>query len=116
MCLSAKTQGKTKDAAYRFMNWWLSGWPGAFIARQGYYISNPQRSQELIPKEEWDYWYEGKEAVRDFTGTDGRISVKAGDFRNGGSYTTRFSNIAVWNTVMDNYDYSLTKWNEFLNL
>ena len=41
MCLSAKTEGDTKDAAYEYMNWWLSGWPGAFIARQGYYISNP---------------------------------------------------------------------------
>ena len=31
MCLSAKTQGYVKDAAYEYMNWWLSGYPGAFI-------------------------------------------------------------------------------------
>ncbi len=115
MCLSTKTEGYAKDAAYEYMNWWLSGKPGAFIARQGYYISNPERSKEFISKEEWDYWYGGKVAKSDLKGTDGKISVKKGQIRNGGSYTKRFSNIAVWNTVMSNYDYSLDKWYEFLN-
>ncbi len=115
MCLSAKTTGYVKDAAYEYMNWWLSGWPGAFIARQGYYISNAERSRDLLDKTEWDFWYEGKAAQKPLKGTDGRVSVKTGQVRNGGSYTKRFSNIAVWNTVMDNYDYSLDKWYEFLN-
>lgn len=115
MCLSSKTQGHAKDAAYEYMNWWLSGYPGAFIARQGYYISNPERSRPLMAAGEWDYWYEGKVATQAMRGTDGKISVKPGDHRDGGSYVQRFSNIAVWNTVMDNYDYSLDKWYEFLN-
>lgn len=115
MCLSSKTQGAAKDAAYEYMNWWLSGWPGAFIAKQGYYISNPERSRSLLTKQEWDYWYEGKPAETDLTGTDGRIVVKKGESRNGGSYIERFSNVAVWNTVMDTYEYSLLKWNEFLS-
>ena len=59
MCLSAATQGRVKDAAYEYMNWWLSGWPGAFIARQGYYISNPQRSKPYLSEAEWNYWYRG---------------------------------------------------------
>lgn len=115
MCLSSKTHGHVKDAAYEYMNWWLSGKPGAFIARQGYYISNPQRSRPEMSATEWDYWYDGKIATTDLRGTDGNISVKAGESRDGGSYVKRFSNIAVWNTVMDNYDYSLDKWYEFLN-
>ncbi|WP_151172557.1 ABC transporter substrate-binding protein [Pseudoalteromonas ruthenica] len=115
MCLSAHTTGAVKDAAYEYMNWWLSGYPGAFIARQGYYISNPQRSQPLMSKAEWQYWYEGNEASMDLRGTDGKVSVQAGQIRNGGSYTKRFSNVAVWNTVMPNYDYSLDKWYELLN-
>ena len=64
---------------------------------------------------EWDYWYEGKETSVALKGTDGNVSVKPGEFRDGGSYVKRFSNIAVWNSVMDNYDYSLDKWYEFLN-
>jgi len=114
MCLSSKTEGHVKDAAYEYMNWWLSGYPGAFVARQGYYISNPQRSRPLMAPEEWNYWYAGKPATKSLKGTDGNISVKAGESRDGGDYVKRFSNIAVWNTVMDNYDYSLDKWYEFL--
>ncbi|MCG8038744.1 MAG: extracellular solute-binding protein [Candidatus Thiodiazotropha taylori] len=114
MCLSSASRGERKDAAYQFMNWWLSGWPGAFIARQGYYISNPQRSRAYMSQAEWDYWYEGKPAGESLRGTDGNISVKAGEIRTGGSYQKRFENVAVWNTVMDTYEYSLLKWNEFV--
>lgn len=114
MCLSRESQGERQEAAYAYMNWWLSGWPGAFIARQGYYISNPQRSREFMSPDEWNYWYEGQPAETDLHGTDGRISVRAGDVRTGGAYVKRFENIAVWNTVMDQYEYTLTKWKEFV--
>ncbi|WP_261591857.1 ABC transporter substrate-binding protein [Pseudoalteromonas holothuriae] len=115
MCLSSATQGSVKDAAYDYMNWWLSGWPGAFIARQGYYISNPQRAKNFLSKAEWDYWYEGLPAAHNLTGTDGKLSVKKAEVRTGGSYLKRFSNVAVWNTVMPSYDYSLQKWYEFIS-
>ena len=115
MCLSSATKGHQQDAAYEYMNWWLSGWAGAFIARQGYYISNAERSRELLTNEEWDYWYAGKEAKVQLKGTDGKISVRAGEVRTGGSYERRFSNVAVWNTVMPSYDYSLQKWYEFIS-
>lgn len=114
MCLSSQASGARVDKAYAFMNWWLSGWPGAFIARQGYYISNPQRSREFLDADEWDYWYAGRPAANPLRGTDGNISVREGDVRNGGSYENRHANIAVWNTVMDTYEYSLTRWYEFL--
>ncbi|GJM21743.1 MAG: hypothetical protein DHS20C15_16580 [Planctomycetota bacterium] len=114
MCLSAATTGRVRDAAYDYMNWWLSGWPGAFIARQGYYISNPERSREHLSDDEWRYWYQGRPAVNALRGTDGAVCVQPGEVRNGGSYLRRFSSIAVWNTVMDTYEYSLLRWNEFL--
>ncbi|GGF58830.1 hypothetical protein GCM10011338_08850 [Alteromonas lipolytica] len=114
MCLSSQTTGHEKDAAYEYMNWWLSGYPGAFIARQGYYISNPRRSRDLMSDDEWGYWYAGKAAEAALTGTDGKVSVAPGEVRHGGSYLQRLSNIAVWNTVMPNYDYSLDRWHEFL--
>ncbi|MGB0717211.1 MAG: ABC transporter substrate-binding protein [Phycisphaerae bacterium] len=115
MCLSAKTTGREADMAYDYMNWWLSGWPGAFIARQGYYISNPERSRDHLDVEEWDYWYGGKPAAKALRGTDGKISVQPGSSRNGGSYEQRFANVAVWNTVMDTYEYSLLRWYELLS-
>jgi putative spermidine/putrescine transport system substrate-binding protein len=114
MCLSSRTKGRIQDVAYEYMNWWLSGWPGAYIAKQGYYISNPQRSSKYLSDAEWNYWYQGKPAKQDLRGTDGKISVRRGDSRTGGSYQKRFSNVAVWNTVMTTYDYSLQKWYEFI--
>ncbi|MEL0654344.1 extracellular solute-binding protein [Pseudoalteromonas issachenkonii] len=115
MCLSSQIQSSAKDAAYDYMNWWLSGWPGAFIARQGYYISNPQRSKLLLSPAEWDYWYGGQVTNIDLLNTNGDVAVKAGGQRNGGSYHKRFSNVAVWNTVMPTYDYSLQKWYELIS-
>ncbi|WP_100656682.1 ABC transporter substrate-binding protein [Alteromonas flava] len=115
MCLSSATEGRVKDACYEYMNWWLSGWPGAFIARQGYYISNPQRSAKYLSTAEWDYWYDGKPASEALRGTDNKVSVQKGDIRTGGSYMTRLSNVAVWNTVMPSYEYSLQKWYELVS-
>lgn len=114
LCLSALASGPVKDMAYEYMNWWLSGWPGAFIARQGYYISNPQRSRPLMTQAEWDYWYEGKPAATDLLGTDGKVAVHRGETRSGGAYTTRFEHVAVWNTVIDQYEYLLLRWKDLL--
>ncbi|MEO1615463.1 MAG: extracellular solute-binding protein [Planctomycetota bacterium] len=115
MCMSSALSEEASDAAYRFMNWWLSGWPGAFIARQGYYISNPTRAAKYMSRDELDYWYHGLPARSDLTGTSGDTVVRKGDIRNGGSYEQRLSNVAVWNTVMNSYEYSLLRWNEFLS-
>ena len=114
MCMSSAIDDDTRDAAYEYMNWWLSGWPGALIARQGYYISNPQRAREHLHPDEWDYWYMGKPAARDLKGTNDEIVVRRGRTRDGGSYSNRFSRVAVWNTVMETYEYSLRRWHDFL--
>lgn len=114
MCLSARTEGPAKDAAYAYMNWWLSGWPGAFIARQGYYISTPDLSRPHMSDAEWAYWYGGEPAAADLTNTKGEVSIPKGARRRGGAYEERFRHIAVWNTVMDTYEYSLLRWREFL--
>lgn len=114
MALSSEVNSEQKDAAYQYMNWWLSGWAGAFIAKQGYYISNPQRSKPYMSVDEWNYWYEGKPTTKNLYGTDGKLSVKPGEVRRGGSYTKRFENIAVWNTLMPNFEYTLKKWSKLI--
>ncbi|QDV04565.1 hypothetical protein Poly30_00560 [Planctomycetes bacterium Poly30] len=114
MCLSSRTSGHAMDAAYRYMNWWLSGWPGAFVARQGYYISNPERARAFLSEAEWAYWYSGLEATSPLTGPDGSVSVRAGEVRRGGSYRERFGHVSVWNTVMREYEYSMRGWYSLL--
>ncbi|MFN3244956.1 MAG: PotD/PotF family extracellular solute-binding protein [Planctomycetota bacterium] len=115
MCLSSQVSEEARDAAYEFMNWWLSGWAGACIARQGYYISVPDRARAFLSPAEWSYWYEGLPAQQDLPGPDGRTVARRGERRRGGSYQERFSNIAVWNTVMDTYEHSMLRWSEFLS-
>lgn len=114
ICVSSKTHGPELDAAYEYIDWWLSGWAGAYISRQGFYISNPQHSKKYMTQNEWDYWYMGEQATEDLTNTQGQTAVKKGHYRKGGSYTNRLNNINVWNSAMDTYEYSLLKWQEFL--
>lgn len=114
LCLSSKTTGYVRDAAYEYMNWWLDGWAGAYMARQGYYISVPEQTRKYLDRAEWDYWFDGKPATQDLLGADGRVAVRRGCTRTGGSYFERLSNVAVWNTVMNSYEYSLVRWYELL--
>jgi putative spermidine/putrescine transport system substrate-binding protein len=115
MCLSAHADGRVRDAAYEYMNWWLSGWAGAVMARQGYYISVPKRVKQHLTPEEWDFWYEGKVAETDMRGPSGEVIARKGEARNGGSYWRRVGNIAVWNSAMDEHNYLVRRWNEFLS-
>jgi putative spermidine/putrescine transport system substrate-binding protein len=103
------------EAAYNYLNWWLSGWPGAIVARQGYYISNPERSRPFLSDAEWNYWYGGEPALSDLPGPDGKVLIKKGSVRAGGAYTDRMSHVAVWNSVMDEHNYLVRRWNELLN-
>jgi len=115
MCLSSAVEESAKDMAYEYMNWWLSGWAGAYIARQGYYMSNPDKVRNYLSQDEWDYWYEGKSTNSDLVGIDGTtIVARKGEMRPGGSYTERLSNIAIWNGITTGYEYKLSGWYDFL--
>ena len=113
--ISARTSGAALDQTYEYLNWWLDGWAGAFVARQGYYMSVPDNVRKHLEPEEWDYWYAGKPAAKELPDPFGTIIVPEGEVRDGGSYWDRFSNIAVWNSLMDENDYLVERWTEFLN-
>ena len=115
LAISAKTSGKKLDQAYEYLNWWLDGWAGAFVARQGYYLSTPANTKKSLSAEEWDFWYEGKPAARELPDPFGSPLVAKGDVRDGGSYEQRFKKIAVWNSVMTENDYLVKRWTEFLS-
>jgi putative spermidine/putrescine transport system substrate-binding protein len=56
----------------------------------------------------------GKAAATDLPDPFGTIIVKKGAVREGGSYWNRYSKIAVWNSLMDENDYLVKRWTEFL--
>ena len=45
---------------------------------------------------------------------NGDVLAKAGAVRDGGSYEARMGGIACWNAVMDENEYMVRKWNEFV--
>ncbi|WP_277963570.1 extracellular solute-binding protein [Pseudomonas sp. RIT-To-2] len=114
LSLSRCAQGRVRDAAYAYLNWWLAGWPGAVMARQGFYISNPLRARDHLSAAEWDYWYDGKPAREELMGSDGLPLIDAGACREGGSYAERMGHISVWNSVMDEHNYLVRRWADFL--
>jgi putative spermidine/putrescine transport system substrate-binding protein len=107
-------EGKMLDASYEFINWYLSGWVGAFLNRQGYYTAVLDTAKKYMSADEWDYWMEGKPAKGDIMSPTGEKIEKAGAVRDGGSFTERMGHVSVWNTVMDEDKYMVRKWNEFI--
>ena len=114
LAISSKVSGKKLDMCYEYINWWMDGWAGAFVARQGYYTSIPENAKKYLTKDEWDFWYMGKPAATELPDPFDNIIVNKGEVRDGGSYEARFKNIAVWNSIMDENDYLVKRWTEFL--
>ncbi len=112
--LSRHLEGAQLDVGYEYLNWWLDGYAGGVMARQGYYMSAPERTKAALAPEEWAYWYEGAPAARDLLGPSGTVVVKAGARRAGGTYQDRANRIAVWNTVMEEYNYAARAWDLFI--
>lgn len=112
--LSAALTGLERDAAYEYINWYLDGWVGGFLMRQGYYSAVPSTSKNYMSENEWGYWFEGKEATDVITSPFGDPLAKAGETRDGGSFYDRMGAVACWNSVMDENQYMVRKWNEFI--
>ena len=49
--------GLERDAAYEYINWYLDGWVGGFLMRQGYYSAVPETSKNFMTENEWGYWF-----------------------------------------------------------
>ncbi len=113
MALMRHLSGKKLEAAYEYLNWYLSGWQGGFVARYGYYSPVPTTAKKNLTPNEWDYWYEGKPAKDTILDPYGVPMEKAGAKRDGGSFIERVTNISCWNTLMDESVYMNKRWNDF---
>ena len=61
-CMSKGVTPKQADMIYEFINWYLSGWAGAYLNRQGYYSAVLPTAKAQMEPYEWAYWMEGKPA------------------------------------------------------
>jgi len=112
--LSANLSGIELEAAYEYINWYLSGWVGGYLMRQGYYSAVPETSKAFMSADEWGYWYEGKPAQGEIKSPQGNVMEKAGAVRDGGSFLERMGSVVCWNSVMDENKHMVRKWNEFI--
>jgi putative spermidine/putrescine transport system substrate-binding protein len=112
--LARHLSGLELDAAYEYINWYLSGWVGAYLNRQGYYSAVLETAKENMSPDEWGYWIEGKPAQKDILSPEGKIMEKAGAVRDGGSFYERMGHVSCWNSVMTEDRYMVQKWNEFI--
>lgn len=112
--LSSNLKGIELEAAYEYINWYLDGWVGGFLMRQGYYSAVPETSKKHMSADEWGFWFEGKPAAKDIANPFGEVVEKAGTVRDGGSFYDRMGAVACWNAVMDENKYMVRKWNEFI--
>ncbi len=116
LSIARHATGAKLTMAYEYLDWWLSGFAGAVMARQGYYMSVPLAVRGHLSDAEWGYWYDGRDATSDLVGADGEaIVVRAGARRSGGSYAERAGRIALWNTVMDEHNYVSRNWARFVS-
>ena len=114
MGLAASLEGAKLDAAYEYINWYLSGWVGGFLMRQGYYSAVPETSKLFMSDDEWGFWYEGKKSQGDIVSPSGQKLEGPGMVRDGGSFLERMGAVACWNSVMEENQYMVRKWNEFI--
>jgi putative spermidine/putrescine transport system substrate-binding protein len=112
--LARNLSGLELDAAYEYIDWYLSGWVGGLLMRQGYYSAAPETSKLHMSEDEWGFWYEGKAAKKDIIDPFGNKMEPAGAVRDGGSFLERMGNVKCWNSVMDENRYMVRKWNEFI--
>ncbi len=112
--LSRAVTGLQLEAAYEYFNWYLSGWVGGFLNRQGYYSAVLETAKQNMSADEWGFWMEGKPAQGDIKDPFGKVMEKAGTKRDGGSFEERMGAVACWNAVMDENRYMVQKWNEFI--
>ena len=106
--------GLELEAAYEYINWYMSGWVGAYLNRQGYYSACLDTAKEFMSADEWGFWMEGKPAASDILSPEGKVMEKAGSVRDGGSFYDRMGAVACWNSVMDEDRYMVRRWNEFI--
>lgn len=112
--IARSVKGLKLEAAYEYINWYLSGWAGAYLNRQGYYSAVLSTAEKFMTPDEWAFWMLGQPAKADILSPEGKVMYTAGAVRDGGSFQERMGAVYCWNSVMDEDRYMVRRWNEFI--
>lgn len=104
------------QACLDYINWWHDGEAGAIMMRQGYYNVVQETSREFVEPFEWDYWIDGKPATEPIPNPFGQetAGIPIDSVRDGGSFVQRACTYSSWNSLMDEQQHQVQRWNEFL--
>ncbi len=104
------------QACLDYINWWHEGEAGAIMMRQGYYNAVQEPSREFVEPFEWEYWIEGQPATQPIPNPFGQETegIPVGSVRDGGAFVDRACVYSSWNSLMDEQQYQVQRWNEFL--
>lgn len=104
------------QACIDYINWWHGGEAGAIMMRQGYYNVVQETSRDFVEPFEWDYWIDGKPAAEPIPNPFGQetAGIPVGSVRDGGSFQQRACVYSSWNSLMDEQQFQVQRWNEFL--
>src|SRR3546814_11702998 len=93
--LAKHLSGLELEAAYEYINWYLSGWVGAYLNRQGYSSAALDTAKAYMSEDEWGFWRTGKPAKGETKSPEGKVLEKAGAVRDGGHFGARQSERAA---------------------
>jgi putative spermidine/putrescine transport system substrate-binding protein len=113
LAMSSAIAPDRRRHAIAYMNWYISGWAGAYLMRQGYYCSTPDAARSFLSADEWGYWQLGLPAKGSIAAPDGSTIGKPDEAREGGSFEDRMSRIACWSSCMAEDDYLRRGWAAF---
>jgi putative spermidine/putrescine transport system substrate-binding protein len=104
------------EAVYAYINWWLSGEPGAIVMRQGYYSPVQENTRQFVEPFEYDYWIDGKPAAKPIPNPFGQDTpgIPVGTIRDGGDFKTRACHYSVWNSYFTESEHQVSRWQEVL--
>ena len=113
--LPATLSGRGKlDGAYEFINWFLDGWAGAYLNRQGYYSAVLETAKAKTDAYEWAYWMEGKPAEKDIKSPNGQVPRKQAPCATAARTSSAWARSPAGTRTMDENTYLIQKWNEFV--
>ena len=80
------------------------------MTRHGNYTSNLAALRRQLEPHEWAFWYEGRAVEKPIEDNAGNTVFASGEVREGGAYRERMRRIRVWNTIMDEHNYLVRRW------
>ena len=117
--------GRRLDACYAYLNWLYSGYFGATMMRQGYYVANGPRLAPWIDTygaslegspfaaAEYRYWYEGRPAPYALPDVKGVPAIKRGTKREGGSIAARICRCTAWSSYFHSAGHQAIRFRDF---